>query len=201
MQSVYKQVLSRIYGKKRGWVFSPIHFVDLGSDASVKKALQKLVDRGQIRWLARGLYDYPRTHPKLGVLSPTADQIAHALAGKDSLRIQPSGAYAANLLGLTEQVPAKSIFLTDGVNRTIKVGDQTVILKQTTPKNMAAAGRTSGLVIQALRHIGKDHVDESVSGKLAGRLSQDDRRQLMKDIRYAPAWIGDVIRRLAEQDN
>ena len=201
MQSVYRKVLSRIYGKKRGWVFSPIHFIQLGSDASVKKALQTLCESGQIRRLARGLYDYPKTHPKLGDLFPTADQIAHALAGKDSLRIQPSGAYAANLLGLTEQVPAKSIFLTDGTNRTIKVGDQTVILKKTTPKNMATAGRTSGLVIQALRHVGKDHVDHAVCEKLAGRLSQDDRRQLMKDIRYAPAWIGDVIRRLAEQDN
>jgi hypothetical protein len=150
---------------------------------------------------ARGLYLYPKTHPKLGVLSPTPDQIAQALAGKDDLRIQPSGAYAANLLGLSEQVPAKVVFLTDGMNRKIKVGNQEIILKRTTPKNMATAGRTSGLVIQALRCLGKQHVDDAVINTLARRLSPDDRRQLIKDIRYAPAWIGVIFRRLAEGDD
>ncbi len=154
-----------------------------------------------IRWLARGLYLYPKTHPKLGVLSPTPDQIAQALAGKDDLRIQPSGAYAANLLGLSEQVPAKVVFLTDGMNRKIKVGNQEIILKRTTPKNMVTAGQTSGLVIQSLRYLGKDHVDEEVIGTLAERLGPDDRRQLIKDIRHAPAWIGVIFRRLAEGDN
>jgi hypothetical protein len=134
------------------------------------------------------------------VLSPTPDQIAQALAGKDDLRIQPSGAYAANLLGLSEQVPAKVVFLTDGTNRKIKVGNQEIILKQTTPKNMATTGRTSSLVIQALRYLGEQHVDEAVINTLTRRLSRDDRRQLIKDLRYAPAWIGAIFRRLAEGD-
>lgn len=197
MQSIEDKVLSRIYGKKRGWVFTSVHFLDLGNDLSVRKALQSAADRGLIRRLATGLYDYPKQHPKLGDLAPSPDQIAQALAGKDSLRIQPSGAYAANLLGLSEQVPAKVIFLTDGANRKVKVGNQEIILKQTTPKNMATAGRVSGLVIQALRYLGKDHVDDQVIDTLAQRLSPDDRRQLMKDIRYAPAWIGNIFRRLA----
>jgi len=153
-----------------------------------------------IHRIARGLYLYPQTHPKLGVLSPTSDQIATALAGKDDLRIQPSGAYAANLLGLSEQVPAKVVFLTDGTNRKVKVGNQEIILKQTTPKNMATARRISGLVIQALRYLGKERVDDAVVETLARRLTPDDRRQLMKDIRHAPAWIGTIFRRLAEKD-
>ncbi len=143
---------------------------------------------------------HPKTHPKLGVLSPTPEQIAQALAGKDDLRIQPSGAYAANLLGLSEQVPAKVVFLTDGANRKIKVGNQEIILKRTTPKNMATAGRTSGLVIQALRSLGKRNVDDAVVDTLARRLSPDERRQLIKDIRHAPAWIGEIFRRLADED-
>lgn len=200
-QSLSEKILSRVYGKKRGWVFTPVHFRDLGNDIGIRKALQSLVDRGTIERLARGLYLYPKTHPKLGILSPTSDQIAQALAGKDDLRIQPSGAYAANLLGLSEQVPAKVIFLTDGTNRTVKVGNQEVVLKQTTPKNMATAGRVSGLVIQALRHLGQAHVDERVVETLGKRLTTDDKRQLMKDIRHAPAWIGIVFRRLAEQDS
>lgn len=199
-QTLSSKILSRIYGKKRGWVFTPVHFRDLGNDLGIRKALQSLADRGTIHRLARGLYSYPQTHPKLGVLSPTPEQIARALAGKDNLRIQPSGAYAANLLGLSEQVPAKAVFLTDGTNRKIKVGNQEIILKQTTPKNMATAGRTSGLVIQALRYLGKAHVDDQVIDTLARRLSLDDRQQLIKAIRYAPAWIGTIFRRLAEKD-
>jgi hypothetical protein len=109
------------------------------------------------------------------VLAPTPDQIARVLAGKDALRLQPSGAYAANRLGLSEQVPAKAIFLTDGMNREVKVGRQEVVLKQTTPKYMATTGRTSGLVIQALRYLGKQNVDDSVVGRLQKQLNVADR--------------------------
>lgn len=200
MKSTENRVLSRIYGKKRGWVFAPGHFRDLGSDASVRKALQCLCDRGIIRRLARGLYDYPKTHPELGPLSPTPDQIAKALAGKDKIRIQPSGTHAANLLGLITQVPDKVEYLTDGANRTIMVGNRHITLKRTTPKNMAAAGRTSGLVIQALRYLGQMHVNDNTIMKLRTTLSDEDRRTLMKDIPLAPAWIGDIFRKLATEN-
>ncbi len=200
-QTLSDKILSRIYGKKRGWVFTQVHFRDLGNDFGIRKVLQSLCDRGVVHRIARGVYLYPQTHPKLGVLSPTPNQIALALAGKDDLRIQPSGAYAANLLGLSEQVPAKIVFLTDGKNRKIKVGNQEIILKQATPKNMTTAGRTSGLVIQALRCLGKDHVDDAIVDTLARRLSPNDRRELIKDIRHAPAWIGAIFRSLAERDD
>jgi len=197
---VETKILSRIYGHKRGWVFAPSDFLDLGSRAAVGMALKSLCDRGLIRRLARGLYDYPRQHSKLGELAPTPEQIALALAGKDALRIQPAGAYAANLLGLTEQVPAKVIFLTDGANRKIRVGNQEILLNQTTPKYMATAGRVSGLVIQALRYLGKQHVNDATVEKLAQRLSPAERKQLLNDVRYAPAWIGNIFRRLAGED-
>ena len=195
-QTLSDKVLSRIYGKKRGWVFTPGYFLDLGNDTGIRKSLQDLCDRGIIHRIARGLYTYPMLHPELGTLAPAPDRIAQALAGRDNLRIQPSGAYAANLLGLSEQVPAKIVFLTDGTNRKIKIGKQEIILKQTTPKNMATAGRTSGLVIQALRYLGKEHVDDTTVAILARTLSPDDRRQLIKDIQHAPAWIGNIFRRL-----
>lgn len=196
MQSIDKKVNTKIYGKKRGWVFTPSHFLDLGSRAAVAKALERLADSGTIRRLARGLYDYPKKHPVLGELPANYERIAQALAGRDNLRIQPSGAYAANLLGLTEQVPAKIIFLTDGANRTVQVRNQQIVLKRTTPKNMATARRISGLVIQALRHIGKDHVNDKTIEILKKKLSMKDTRQLICDLRYAPAWIGEIFRNL-----
>ncbi|QDT13080.1 hypothetical protein K239x_50960 [Planctomycetes bacterium K23_9] len=200
MQSVEDKVVKRIYAGKRGMVFTPPRFFDLGSENSVRKALQTLSEKGVIRRLGRGLYDYPASHPKLGVLTPTPEQIAMALAGKDKTRIQPSGAYAANLLGLTLQVPAEVTFLTDGATRTVTVGNQTITLKRTTPKNMAAAGRISGLVIQALRYLGQKHVNQKVIDTLDRRLSPEDRKTLLRDIKLAPAWIGEIIRQLAKKD-
>ncbi|MCH7590647.1 hypothetical protein IIB34_06390 [PVC group bacterium] len=200
-QSIENKVISRIYGNKRGYVFTQIHFLDLGTRSAVSKALERLVGRRTIRRLARGLYDYPKKHPELGNLPANYEQIGKALAVKDNLRIQPSGAYAANLLGLTEQVSAKIVFLTDGANRTVNIGNQKIILKKTTPKNMAAAGRISGLIIQALRYLGKDQVDTQIVEKLDRRLSSEDKQQLIKDIRYAPAWISEIFRKLGKKEN
>ena len=197
-QSIDNKTISRIYGKKRGWVFTPIHFLDLGNRTAIDQALGRLTKSGTIRRLARGLYDYPEKHPTLGDLPANYERIAQALAGRDSLRIQPSGAYAANLLGLTEQVPARIVFLTDGPNRMIQINKQQIVLKRTTPKNMATAGRVSGLVIQALRHLGQDHVEDNIISLLKNRLSDADKRQLMSDLRYAPVWIGTIFRQLQE---
>ncbi|MEO7276222.1 MAG: DUF6088 family protein [Vicinamibacterales bacterium] len=88
---------------------------------------------GTIRQLGRGLYDYPKPHPSLGQLSPTPDALAKAMAGRDRVRRQPSGAYAANLLGLSEQVPAKVVFLTDGPSQVVHVGDEAVARRGLAP--------------------------------------------------------------------
>ncbi len=196
MQSIVTKLKNKIYSRDRGFVFTKSHFLDLGGRAAVAKALERLADTGDIRRLARGLYDYPEKHPTLGDLPANYERIAQALAGRDNLKIQPSGAYAANLLGLTEQVPAKIVFLTDGANRIVQVKNQQIVLKRTTPKNMATAGNISGLVIQALRYLGKKHIDEKVVGILKKRLTGENKRQLMSDLRYAPAWIGSIFKQL-----
>ena len=196
MQSIVARIKKRIYGKDRGFVFTKSHFLDLGNRAAVAKALERLVDSGAIRRLSRGLYDYPENHPTLGDIPVNYERIAQALAGRDNLKIQPSGAYAANLLGLTDQVPAKIVFLTDGSHRKIQVGNQQIILKRTTPKNMATAGKMSGLVIQALRFIGQPFIDDRVIRILKNRLTEKDKKMLVADLRYAPAWVEKVVKRL-----
>lgn len=200
MQSIDDKIISTVYGHGRGFVFTPKLFTSLGDLRVVGTALTRLCRKGTIRRLARGLYDYPRKHPQLGLLSPTIDDVATALKGRDATRLQPSGAYAANLLGLSNQVPMKVVFLTDGVSKHIKLGKQEIILKRTTPRNMATAGKISGLVMQALRHLGQRHVDDSVLHALDGHLSNDDRKQLAKDLQYAPAWIADLLRKNIKQN-
>jgi hypothetical protein len=196
--SVDKKVLATIYGHKRGWVFTPESFKGIGTRDAVASALKRHKQSGLIRQLARGLYDYPRMDDELGVLSAPSDAIAKALAGRDALRLQPSGAYAANLLGLSTQVPMKIIYLTDGRSRTVQVGKRQIILKQTSPRNMAATGKISGLVIQALRYLGQQNAGPEVVAQLKRRLDNAARKQLMKDIRYAPDWIARIFRNLAE---
>jgi hypothetical protein len=188
-QIVHNKVLDRIYGKGRGWVFTPKRFLDLGSRPAVDKALNRLADKGTIRRLARGLYDYPMQHPQLGLLSPDPDAVAKAISEKDESRLQPSGAYAVNRLGLSQQVPAKIVYLTDATDKSVRVGNQTIQLRQTTPKNMATAGSTSGLVIQAFRYLGKKGVTSNHIATLRRTLSPDDRKRLSKDRIYAPAWM------------
>jgi hypothetical protein len=199
--STDSKILRRIQSRKRGWVFTPDSFTDLGTRQAVDLALMRHRDSGLIRQLARGLYDYPKIDPQLGPLQPSTDDIASALAGRDATRLQPSGAYAANLLGLSTQVPMKVVYLTDGRTRTVQIGKRQIILKHTTPRNMATAGKSSGLVIQALRHLGRKNVDQQIIARLDRRLDDAARKQLMKDIRYAPAWIADIIRTLAGQES
>src|SRR5580698_9907492 len=157
-QSIDSRLLATIHGSGRGSVFVPADFLDIGSREAIGIALHRLARKGTVRRLARGLYDFPKQHPVLGPLSPSADEVARALAGRDRTRLQPAGAYAANVLGLSEQVPAKAVFLTDGPSRTVKIGSMTIQLRRTTPRNMAAAGRVSGLVIQALRELSEPHI-------------------------------------------
>ncbi len=198
-QSIDNKIINRIYGHGKGWAFTPAHFSDLGSRDAVASALRRYRRSGIIRQRARGLYDYPRTDPELGVLTPSPDAVARALAGRDAIRLQPSGAYAANLLGLSTQIPMKIVYLTDGRSRTVQIGKKYIILKQTTPRNMATAGRISGLVVQAFRHLGRQHVDDEVIARLDRQLDADGRKQLLKDVRFAPAWIADIMRRLGKK--
>jgi len=196
--SIDAAVTRRVQRAAPGTVFTPAPFAGLGSRAAIDKALQRLVERGALRRLARGLYDKPREDALLGTLWPSVDAVVKALTGKDRLRLQPTGAYAANLLGLSEQVPARVEFLTDGTSRTVQVGPMRIVLKRTTPRQMAAAGRSSGLVIQALRSFGPAHVGRERIAQLRRTLPTRERRALLDDLALAPTWMRPLLRELAE---
>ena len=197
-KSTEVEMLRRIRGHGRGWVFTPMHLADLGSRNAVASALKRLKAEGMVLQLARGLYSYPVQHPILGQVSPSAEAVARALAVRDVIRLQPSGAYAANVLGLSEQVPSKIVFLTDGPARKVKLGKQEIVLQHTIPRHMATAGRMSGLLIQALRYLGQDQVNEGVIAKLRRRIEEANKPLIRKDLRHAPVWIADVLRPLTE---
>ena len=178
-------------------VHTPFDFLDLGSPHSVGMALMRQVRGGALRRLSRGLYDVPRRHPLLGELQPTADEIAQALARRDSASVRPAEAMAANLLNLSEQVPARAVYETDGPSRMVKVGSLTVQLKNRPPRQMRGASPMSHLVFAALRSVGKVHVNLARVGHLQKTLSAKDRGQLLKDLPMAPAWMHPHLRFIA----
>jgi len=145
--------------------------------------------------LAQGLYDYPRVHKKLGVLAPNPDDVAAVLAAKTGSRVQVSGARAANLMGLTEQVPAQLVYLTDGPARRIKIGAQTIHLKPARPSRFPGAGTPAGLALQAIRAVGPSADKDKLVRQLSRTLSARDRAQLAKLIPHAPAWSHEIIRK------
>ena len=160
-------------------------------------ALHRLTAAGTIRRLTRGLYFFPKSHRLLGEVLPSVEAVAKALANRDQVKLQPFGAYAANLLGLSEQVPAKVVFLTNGPAKKVKLGKLVIELRSTTPRHMATAGRAGGLVISALRYLGKAHITPERIARLRKVLSPKDRKRLLTDLAHAPAWMHGHLRAIA----
>ena len=201
MQDVKDKILTRVRAKGRGVVYTTKDFLDLGSRAAVDQALSRLVREKALRRLRRGLFDYPRVNVKLGgELAADADSVAQAVARKVSSRIQPSGALAANVLGLSTQVPAKRVYLTDGASRKVRVGNQTMVFKHAAPKSLVATKKASTLVVQALRYLGREGVTDEVVRKLRLTLSDQDKKRLVADTRYAADWIVEAVREIARDD-
>lgn len=194
--SISDQVAQRIRRWKRGAVFTPKDFLDLGSRAAVDQALSRLADKGQIRRLSRGLYDVPRLSAKLGPLTPDPDRVARAMVRANGGVLQMAGAQAANALGLSTQVPAQAEYLTDGPTRKVKLGKRVVTLRHASPKVLVAPGSKAGTVVQALRYLGPDGAAQAVD-RLAPTLAPADRRSLARAAPQAPGWMRPMLSRLA----
>lgn len=186
--SVPDRIMKRVRARGRGSVFTPSDFLTVAARPSVDQALSRLVKSGQLRRLARGLYDFPKLHPKLGALSPAPDEVAQALARETGSRVQIAGARAANALGLSTQVPAQSTYLTDGPSRRVVLGKRVVDLRHASPKHLIAPGSPAGTVFQALRHVGPVRAAD-VAQIAARQLSANDKKRLASTARHAPAWM------------
>jgi Family of unknown function (DUF6088) len=201
LHSLDTQLSRRVQRSASGTVFTPDSFATMGSRSAIDKALQRMVARGELRRLSRGLYDKPRHDELLGTLWPSVDAIVKAVAGKDRIRTQPTGVYAANLLGMSEQVPAQVVLLTDGISRTVQAGPLKISFKRTTPRQMAAAGRLSGLLIQAFKSLGAPHITPTRIQRLRQTLPAEERAKVLQDLALAPAWMRPLLREVARTDD
>lgn len=199
--STADRIQKRVQESPVDTVFYAGQFLDLDARTAVDQALSRLVRAGSLRRLARGLYHRPRQHPVLGEILPPVEAVAQALAARDRVRLQPFGGYAANLLRLSEQVPAHVVFLTDGKPRKIRYGRQVIELRRASPRMMSAAGRTTGLVIAGLRFVGKANMSLKRVAHLRTLLSPEDRRRLIEDVALAPAWMHPYFRSIANHED
>ena len=188
------QIVSRIRDYKSQRLFFVDDFVDIANYKAVSKALERLVEKNILIRVAHGIYARFNKDPLLGVLLPTTEQIAEAIARRDKARIIPTGAYALNALGLSTQIPLNVVYLTDGTPRLIKTGNRIIQFKKTTPKNLTAKGKISSLAIQALKTIGKDKITDDERKKIQLLLKEEKAEDLEHDIRLAPEWIRKIMR-------
>jgi hypothetical protein len=177
----------------KGSVLFVDDFLDYGNPESAKKALLRLKEKEMLVRLAHGIYLYPKVDKELGVLFPSTEEIAKAIARRDKARILPAGVQALNKLGISTQVPMKVVYLTDGASRTVKVGKRTITFKKTSPKNLIVTGEISGLAIQALKAIGQNKLDEKTRDKILHILRKEKKENIINDAKLAPAWINKIL--------
>jgi len=193
-KSVQTRIENEIKSMKRGSILFPSNFDDIGNVEVVKKSLLRLENKKFLVRLAHGIYLYPKQDKLLGVLYPTIEEIAVAIAERDKARIIPTGTTALNKLGLSTQIPMNIVFLTDGAPRSIVVGKRTVKFKRTSPKNLAVKGEITSLIIQALKEIGKDNVTAEQLEKIKRHLEKEKQEIIEHDAKLAPVWISKIMK-------
>jgi hypothetical protein len=194
MQSVNKKIVARIYSRGRGWAFSKIDFIPPFSNVEVRKALSDLAKKGTIRRVSHGIYHYPRYSEILQqYLSPDIDQVAYAYARKFNWRIQTSGNTALNYLGLSTQVSAHNLYVSDGPSRTYKIGNQSLEFKHMAIKETGLELRESRLLVQALRSLGKDHISPDIMKKISDQIGDVPSGKILKDVQKVSVWVYKAI--------
>lgn len=195
MSSIEDRIEKSIKSKQRGVLIFADDFIEYGSSDAIRQALVRLVSKEVIKRVAQGIYVRPTISKYIGEVLPTAEDVAQGIAKRDKIKIVPTGTHALNKLGLSTQIPLKLIYLTDGAPREIQIGKRTIKLKKTTPKNLLAKGKTSSLVIQALREAGQKGVTEEFERKIIELLKKEERKDLEHDIPLAPVWIRKIMQK------
>ncbi len=193
MQSIHNQIENKISNLKKGTILFIADFADFGTVENVKKVLLRLEKKQVLVRLAHGIYLYPKIDKDLGVLFPSTESIAEAIAKRDKTRIIPTGVFALQQLGISTQIPMNVVYLTNGAARKITVGKRTITFKKTAPKNLAIKNKLLSNVVQGLKELGKDNIDYSVREKIKIALEKIPTETLKEEIVNAPVWVRNEI--------
>ncbi len=201
MNSAAQKIENSIENFGRGKIFFADDFVNMGSAENIRQALGRFTKNEKIVRVANGIYYYPEVDDKLGlgVLLPSFDQIANAIAERSHARIIPTGDYALNVLGLSTQVPMNCVYLTDGTPRKVEIsGGRGIIFKKTTPKNLAFKNRLAMLVTSALKSIKQENVTPEQIEHIEQLLRKEDKDSVLADLALMPIWIRKIVTKAYE---
>ncbi len=190
---VQSKIQQAIKSSPKGTLFFAKDFKEYGNSESIRKALARLTNKQFIVRLAHGIYLYPKIDKEYGVLVPSTDDIARAIAGRDNFRVATTGVEALNLLGLSKQVVMNSVYLTDGSSRVIRIGKIKIRFIHASPKNLEARGYISSLAIQALKVIGKERVNQKIIDTIEEVLQKEKKENILHDAKLAPVWISKTL--------
>lgn len=202
MQTVVTKILKAFQAAEPGYVFTPSEMArnGLGTRAAVDQALSRLSRSGELRRIGRGLYCRPTKHPLVGEVPPKPEAIAAAMARGTGEKAQISEGRAANLLGMSTQVPGRHVYWTNGTPRVRRVGNTVIEFKRGAPKRLVGAGSVAGAALQAVRYLGAERTHEAVE-TLRKQLSAKERRELGRLAPNAPAWVGEVVKEIAAEES
>jgi hypothetical protein len=197
--SLEDRIIASITRRGRGCIFFGEDFLPFGSPEAVRQALSRLARAGTIRRIGLGLYHFPAINEKLGgELPPSMDTVARAIARRTGSRIVATGAQAANLLGLSTQVPAKPIYLTNGSSRSVAIGNYSIAFRHVSPRRMAVKNDISALVSEALRYLGRANITEQVVARLRRTLPAEAKAELRRDLLRASIWMRPIVQHITE---
>ncbi len=201
MGTIKARIFARVRRKGAGAVVIPKDFLDLAGRDAVDQALSRLVRQDALQRIGHGLYHMPRANKRLGItVPPDPDVVAQAIGRRTGSRVALSPAAIANRLGLSTQVPAKPVYLTDGRSRSVRVGNQTIRLKHVAAKQLPDKDDATGLAIQAIIAVGESSLDDKAIEAFRRRLSPAQRKHLLRKARYADAWVADAARWIASSE-
>ncbi len=197
---VSKQIHKKIKGLPKGSVLFVSDFTKDYEYEKARKTLQRLCNKNELIRLARGIYYIPKQDKLLGIIHPSIEKIAEAIAKRDKARIIPTGSYAQYKLGLSTQVPMNIVYLTDGSPRKIQVGKQKINFKKTNPKNLAVKHQLSNLIIQALKTYKEDYVLEDVIKQLKKIITHSNELEIIKtNIYNAPVRVQKIVLQIIKE--
>jgi len=192
-ESISSQIENKIKRSKPGQIILPSDFKDLGTSTAIRKTLSRLVDQKVLVRMGQGVYVIP-IHDKLfGEVLPSMEEIAASLAEKEHVKIMPTGQYALNKIGLSNQVPMKLVFLTNGTKKNITIGKSSIVFQPTTTKKLAMVGSISSLLFLGLEELDLNRLTESELEKIIDLLKKEDQNNLKHDLKLAPARISDFV--------
>ncbi|MDR0303668.1 MAG: DUF6088 family protein [Chitinispirillales bacterium] len=201
MQNTNNNIIEYIKRNRNVSIFFADEFRKFGNNDAVRQALSRLCRKNFLIRLSAGIYLYPKIDKEIGIIFPSIETIAKVIAKREKIRLIPTGSYALNALGLSTQVPAKVVFLTDGTARIVKVGKKaTIKFKRTVAKNLSYKGKISLLAIFALKEIGKDKVTGEQLQKIREALQYEKRENIIHDTGLAPVWISNILLKLIENE-